>query len=80
MSYLEAMQAHQFKPPLPRIPYRDLKHVVDVRPVYHRKSKRIKAHVLLCWLALLLIRITEGEVGEQVFVEEIEPLMRPFRP
>ena len=40
---------------------RDLKHTVDVRPVYHRRSDRIKAHVLLCWLALLLIRVTENE-------------------
>lgn len=40
---------------------RDLKHTIDVRPVYHRKEERIKAHVLLCWLALLLIRIAETE-------------------
>ncbi|MBA3890770.1 MAG: IS1634 family transposase [Gemmatimonadaceae bacterium] len=43
---------------------RDLKHVVDVRPVYHRKRERIKAHVLLCWLALLLIRVIENETHE----------------
>src|SRR5690554_5374425 len=43
---------------------RDLKHTVDVRPVYHRRSDRIRSHVLLCWLALLLIRITENETGE----------------
>lgn len=43
---------------------RDLKHTVDVRPVYHRRSDRIKAHVLLCWLALLLIRIAENETGQ----------------
>jgi len=43
---------------------RDLKHTVDVRPVYHRKEERIKAHVLLCWLALLLIRIAETESGD----------------
>jgi len=40
---------------------RDLKHTIDVRPVYHRREDRIKAHVLLCWLALLLIRIAETE-------------------
>ncbi|MER7817565.1 transposase, partial [Streptomyces sp. NPDC096153] len=28
-------------------------------PVYHRLEERIRAHVVLCWLALLLIRITE---------------------
>jgi transposase len=43
---------------------RDLKHVVDVRPVYHRLEDRIRAHVLLCWLALLLIRIAENETGK----------------
>lgn len=40
---------------------RALKHTIDVRPVYHRREDRIKAHVLLCWLALLLIRIAETE-------------------
>ncbi len=43
---------------------RDLKHTVDVRPVYHRKRDRIKAHVLLCWLALLLIRVIENETND----------------
>ncbi len=39
--------------------WRDMKQVIDLRPVYHRKEQRIRAHVILCWLALLLIRITE---------------------
>lgn len=43
---------------------RDLKHTVDVRPVYHRKRERIKAHVLLCWLALLLIRVIENQTND----------------
>jgi len=41
--------------------FRDLKHVVDIRPVYHRLEDRIRAHVLLCWLAMLLIRVAENE-------------------
>ena len=36
-----------------------MKQVIDLRPVYHRLEERIRAHVILCWLALLLIRITE---------------------
>ena len=32
---------------------------LDLRPVYHRIEPRIRAHVLLCWLALLLIRVAE---------------------
>ena len=31
-----------------------------LRPVYHRKEQRIGAHVILCWLALLLARIAEN--------------------
>jgi hypothetical protein len=36
-----------------------MKQVIDLRPVYHRKEERIRAHVILCWLALPLIRIAE---------------------
>jgi hypothetical protein len=43
--------------------WRDLKQVIDLRPVYHRKEERIRAHVILCWLALLLIRIAETTAG-----------------
>jgi len=39
--------------------WRDMKQVIDLRPVYHRKEERIRAHVVLCWLALLLTRVTE---------------------
>ena len=40
-----------------------MKQVIDLRPVYHRKEERIRAHVILCWLALLLIRIAETTTG-----------------
>ncbi len=33
-------------------------------PVYHRLSDRIRAHVLLCWLALLLVRVAENETSK----------------
>jgi hypothetical protein len=43
--------------------WRDLKQVIDLRPVYHRKEERIRAHVILCWLALLLARVAENATG-----------------
>ena len=43
--------------------WRDLKQVIDLRPVYHRKEERIRAHVILCWLALLLARVAENTCG-----------------
>jgi Transposase DDE domain len=44
--------------------WRDMKQVIDLRPVYHRLEERIRAHVVLCWLALLLIRIIETTTGD----------------
>jgi hypothetical protein len=43
--------------------WRDMKQVIDLRPVYHRREDRIRAHVILCWLALLLMRVAENETG-----------------
>jgi hypothetical protein len=43
--------------------FRAMKTTLDLRPVYHRLDDRITAHVLLCWLALLLIRVAERRTG-----------------
>jgi transposase len=43
--------------------WRDLKQVVDIRPIYHSKDQRIRAHVLLCYLALMLVRVAENATG-----------------
>jgi Transposase DDE domain len=37
--------------------WRDLKTHLALRPVHHRSEDRIRAHVQLCWLALLLVRV-----------------------
>ncbi len=43
--------------------FRTLKTTLDLRPVYHRKDDRIRAHVFICFLALLLVRIAERKTG-----------------
>ena len=43
--------------------FRDLKHVVEVRPVYHRLDDRIRSHVLICFLAMVLVRCAERSVN-----------------
>lgn len=43
--------------------FRDLKSTLELRPVFHRLEPRIRAHVLICWLALLLIRVAERRTG-----------------
>ena len=44
--------------------WRDLKSTIDLRPVHHRREDRIEAHVQLCWLALLLLRVAEIETDD----------------
>jgi len=44
--------------------FRDLKGTLLLRPVFHRKDERIRAHVLICFLALVLIRLAETSTGE----------------
>jgi transposase len=43
--------------------FRDLKTTLELRPVYHYLERRIRAHVLLCWLALVLARVAERQTG-----------------
>jgi transposase len=44
--------------------WRDLKDTLKLRPVFYFREDRIRAHVQLCWLALLLIRTVEHETGD----------------
>ncbi|MGH3504763.1 MAG: IS1634 family transposase [Nocardioidaceae bacterium] len=45
--------------------WRDMKRsTINLRPVFHRREDRIRAHVQLCWLALLILRVAEVEVGD----------------
>jgi len=44
--------------------FRTLKTTLDLRPLYHRKDERIEAHVFLCFLALLLVRVAERQTRQ----------------
>lgn len=44
--------------------FHDLKGTLLLRPVFHRKDERIRAHVLICFLALVLVRLAETRSGE----------------
>jgi Transposase DDE domain len=44
--------------------WRDMKGALRLRPVFHYREDRIRAHVQLCWLALLLIRVAENAAGD----------------
>jgi len=44
--------------------WRDLKGALRLRPVFHHREDRIRSHVQLCWLGLLLIRVAENATGD----------------
>jgi transposase len=44
--------------------FRTLKTTLVLRPMYHRLEDRIRSHILLCWLALLLVRVAEVRTGD----------------
>ncbi len=44
--------------------WRDFKGALGLRPVFHYREDRIRAHVQLCWLALLLLRVVENATDD----------------
>ncbi|QDI90161.1 IS1634 family transposase [Salicibibacter halophilus] len=44
--------------------FRDLKSSLNLRPMHHRLEERIQSHILVNWLALLLIRVAEVQTKQ----------------
>ena len=44
--------------------WRDMKGALGLRPVFHHREDRIRSHVQLCWLALLLLRVVENATND----------------
>lgn len=51
--------------------FRTMKTDFSARPVYVQREDRIRAHFLTCFLALLVYRIMEKELGRKYTCEEI---------
>ena len=45
--------------------FRDLKDVIDMRPVWHKTDKRIEAHIFVATLALFLKRALEHQLEKR---------------
>ncbi len=46
--------------------FRDLKDVIDMRPVYHKRDERIEAHIFVASLALFLKRTLEYQLSSRL--------------
>jgi Transposase DDE domain len=44
--------------------WRDLKGSLRLRPVFHHREDRIRSHIQLCWLGLLLVRVAENATSD----------------
>jgi hypothetical protein len=44
--------------------WRDMKGSLGLRPVFHHREDRIRSHVQLCWLGLLLMRVIENSTDD----------------
>ena len=51
--------------------FRIMKTEFDARPVYLRREDRIKAHFLICFIALMIFRLLEIRLEKEYTVEQI---------
>ena len=56
--------------------FRHIKSYLKIRPIYHRLQKRIRAHVLICFLAYFLVKWMEVELREAGNTQEVERMIR----
>jgi len=58
--------------------FRINKHTLEMRPVYHHVSRRIKAHILLCYIAFALCRYVQKRISmqhENLSIEKIRSIL-----
>ncbi|KXA88661.1 hypothetical protein AKJ57_06510, partial [candidate division MSBL1 archaeon SCGC-AAA259A05] len=68
----KAMEAYKDLKDVERA-FNELKNFLKIRPIYHRTDKRVKGHVYVCILALLLKRLIEKKTNEP-FTQTIREL------
>jgi transposase len=56
--------------------FRHIKTYLKIRPVYHYKRERVRAHVLICFLAYYLVKKMELEMREAGENREVERVLR----
>jgi len=56
--------------------FRHIKSYLKIRPVYHYLRRRVRAHVLICFLAFYLVKKMELELREKGVTREAERLLR----
>ncbi len=59
--------------------FRTIKSLIDIRPVNHRKEERIEAHVFVCVLSLLIARLFEKSMNDEMTVSVISDMLSELK-
>ena len=55
--------------------FRDIKSHIKIRPIRHRRERRIKGHIYLCYLSLWLSKYIENQWNERSVNTEVGPTL-----
>ncbi len=58
--------------------FRILKSELNLRPVYHQRTDRVKAHIFMCVMTLLYRRIAEKDFGKETFSQSLGDMQYQF--
>ncbi|MEM3485903.1 MAG: IS1634 family transposase [Candidatus Methanomethyliaceae archaeon] len=58
--------------------WRHIKNFLKIRPVFHRLRRRVRAHVLICFLAYYLVKNLELEMRQFGETQEVETILRDW--
>ncbi len=58
--------------------FRNIKTFLCIRPIYHYRRRRIRAHVLICFLAYYIVKKLEIELRANEINQEVVPLIRDW--
>lgn len=59
--------------------FRQLKSPLALRPVYHQKTSRVEAHIMICFLALTMRRALSYRMSSKGMGGAVDKLIREFR-
>ena len=59
--------------------FRSLKSELKLRPVFHQKEERVKAHIFVCFLALILLRTFEHALNKAGLGRSVRKVIQEFR-
>jgi hypothetical protein len=59
--------------------FRTIKSAIDLRPIWHRTDGKVRAHVTICMLALLLERTLEHRLKRSAYASTTLELLEPCR-